>query len=560
MSTNDQIILDQVVAQEHIARAPTASKSDFFELFVSSQVLKDFDLTYEEIESGLVAGGGDGGIDGAYIFANGELVQEDFDTSNLKKNIVIDVSIVQSKLSAGFDEETLNKFLAISNDLLDFSKDITQFKTVYNSDVLEFAEKFRKLYTELAGKFPNLRYKFFYASRGDSHAVHPNVSRKCTILQECILKLFSNAEFEFKFLGASDLLQLARRKPITSFNLNITEIISTSGGYITLVRIRDLYSFLKDEKDHLRKNLFEANVRDYQGSTAVNDEIEKTLKERSSEEFWWLNNGVTILASKSVQSGKTLSIEDPQIVNGLQTSTEIFNYFNLSNTVGDERQVLVRVITPGNPESSDKIIKATNSQTNIPQASLRATDKIHRDIEEYLKPFGLFYDRRKNMYKNQGAKIEDIVSIPLMAQAIMATCLGRPNDARARPSSLLKKDEDYMVIFSPQYPINVYLVAAKMLKAIQNKLRTREGLLPKDRNNILFHAAMVAAGLITKKSAVNVADLAAVKIEQLTDKALDAGINLAEGVYSDLGGTDQIAKGTEFVSELKEGLSKINSK
>jgi hypothetical protein len=86
----------------------------------------------------------------------------------------------------------------------------------------------------------------------------------------------------------------------------------------------------------------------------------------------------------------SLTIEDPQIV----------NYFQKHNTIDEKRNLLVRVIVPPVTESRDRIIKVTNSQTQIPVASLRATERIHRDIEEYLRPHGLFYDRRKNFYKN----------------------------------------------------------------------------------------------------------------------------------------------------------------
>ena len=158
------------------------------------------------------------------------------------------------------------------------------------------------------------------------------------------------------------------------------------------------------------RGIFEANVRDYQGSNEVNEGIQAGLRDTGPEEFWWLNNGVTVLASKANLSGKSLTIEDPQIVNGLQTSTEIFKYFQASNTQADERSLLIRVIVPPVPESRDRIIKATNSQTPMPVASLRATEKIHRDIEEYLRTFGLFYDRRKNYYKNDGKPIEKIIS------------------------------------------------------------------------------------------------------------------------------------------------------
>ena len=107
------------------------------------------------------------------------------------------------------------------------------------------------------------------------------------------------------------------------------------------------------------------------------------------------------------------------------------------------RSVLVRVIVPQEEDSRDRIIKATNSQTSIPRASLRATDKIHRDIEDYLTPRGIYYDRRKNYYKNQGKPVKKIVSIPYLAQAVLACGLRDPANARARPSSLLKNDETY---------------------------------------------------------------------------------------------------------------------
>ncbi|GAI16788.1 unnamed protein product, partial [marine sediment metagenome] len=70
----------------------------------------------------------------------------------------------------------------------------------------------------------------------------------------------------------------------------------------------------------MRLNLFEANVRDYQGKVEVNKAIGNTLLSAYSEDFWWLNNGVTVVASQASLSGKTLVVEDPQIVNGLQTS------------------------------------------------------------------------------------------------------------------------------------------------------------------------------------------------------------------------------------------------
>src|SRR5690606_11118980 len=102
-----------------------------------------------------------------------------------------------------------------------------------------------------------------------------------------------------------------------------------------------------------------------------------------------------------------------------------------------------------------------------PSISLRATEKIHRDIENYLGSFKLYYDRRKNFYKNEGKPIEKIVSINQLAQTVMAVLLRRPNDARARPSSLLKSEDDYQAVFSDAYPIAVYKVCAELNRRIE---------------------------------------------------------------------------------------------
>ena len=81
MTTNDRIILDEVLKQRQMEIDPNTDPSSFFELFTAEQVLKDFDLSYDEIESGLVGDGGDGGIDAIYLLVNGDLVpvQSEYD-------------------------------------------------------------------------------------------------------------------------------------------------------------------------------------------------------------------------------------------------------------------------------------------------------------------------------------------------------------------------------------------------------------------------------------------------------------------------------------------------
>ena len=161
-------------------------------------------------------------------------------------------------------------------------------------------------------------------------------------------------------------------------------------------------------------------------------------------------------------------MDDVQIVNGLQTSHTI--HTTLSKQPADhparDRAILVRILVTDDATTRDQVIRATNRQTNVPVAQLRATDDVQRSIEAYFIGHGWYYDRRKNYYRNLGKNPERIIGIPLLAQAVMAMGLSRPDNSRARPSSLLKRDDDYRKIFSPQLPLQVYLWLAKVKKTL----------------------------------------------------------------------------------------------
>jgi hypothetical protein len=559
MSSNDQIILDKTLEQQRTERAPHLTADKYFQLFTAEQLLKHFDLSYEEIESGNVDGGGDGGIDGLFVFVNGELVREDTDLSGLKKDVVIEVIIFQSKTEASFREKALDTLNQTLRDLFDLSKPLSTLAAVYNKELLAAAELFRNAVTVLATRFPTHKFSVFYASKGTE--VHPNVQRKADLLRDLVQGQFPGSSCEVNFLTAADLLVMARQTPRLSYQLDVTDApINTKGGIIGLVKMREYFKFISDEKSDLRRSLFEANVRDYQGATQVNEEIGKTLVEKWPEDFWWLNNGITIVAGKVTQTGKTLTIEDPQIVNGLQTSREIFRYFKSANTEKEEREILVRVISPQNSDSRDRVIKATNSQTAISPASLRATDKIQRDIEQYLHPFGLYYDRRKNSHKNEGKPLDKIVSIPAMAQALMAVVLQRPGTARARPSSLLKKDEDYEKVFSVHFPIEVFRASIELSRQAEAHLRADTTVTAEDRVNLKFYVAMYVAALaagVAKPTPDQIKALAGANIDK---SFFERASEEAKKIYQSLGGDGRVAKGAELgeklIAQLEKSLGK----
>lgn len=55
-----------------------------------------------------------------------------------------------------------------------------------------------------------------------------------------------------------------------------------------------------------------------------------TLEAQDEIDFWNLNNGITLLTSSATLYDDTIEAENIQIVNGLQTTNTIFNYFRMA--------------------------------------------------------------------------------------------------------------------------------------------------------------------------------------------------------------------------------------
>ncbi|WP_288739449.1 AIPR family protein [uncultured Rheinheimera sp.] len=551
--TNDQIILEQIIKERCAESGNELTLSEYFEIYSASEILKNHDLTYDDISYGIVGDGGDGGIDSIYTFINGELLKEDtIINANQKKNH-IELIIIQSKTSTSFKEDAVIKFRESAQDLFNLANNPDDYSARYNADLIDKVKIFRDSYAKLAKTFPRVEIRYFYTTQGDE--VHPNVSGKVSKLQEDIVKMFSGADFSFEFIGASELLEMTRNVPSTSRVLEVAEspIGTTAGSYLCLVTLSRYYEFISDS-GALARSIFESNVRDYQGSVIVNTGIRKTLENRESENFWYLNNGVTIITPKAVMAGKQLTIEDPQIVNGLQTSHEIYQYFSqLENHSGDERAVLVRVICEEDEEARDRIIRATNSQTAIPPASLRSSDDIHRNIEDFLKSNGYYYDRKKNFYKNQGMPVSKIISISYMAQAMMAIILLKPDSARARPSTLINSDIEYKKIFSLDKPIDIYLKAIQIMKAVETYLKPEICEIQLERKtitNIKFYVAMVASIKIAGSSQAVEQKLSELPNVDLTNEILTESLRQVLAEFEELGATDQVAKGPTLVAKL----------
>lgn len=477
--------------------------------FTAKQYLRHFNPSHDDLLAGIVDGEKDGGMDALYMFVNGFCIRDDTPLTGLGRNAQLDLFIIQVKNTSGFGESALDKLIVNLPRLLSFGRDEDVLSRTLNPRVIEITRRFLAVYRGL--DMPSLRiYVGFAALKAEN--LHPNTVEKSSLVVKQLTDCFGSCMPVIDFIDASSLSDMARERPAVTRNIALAEnpiSTDTAGGYIGVVRLDEYEKFITDDSGNLDASLFEANVRDYEGETTVNKSIQATLETRDEEvDFWWLNNGVTIVATRVQPSNKLLQLESPQIVNGLQTSHEIYKRSRGAQSDRENRSLLVKIIQAKDDSVRDRIIRATNSQTSLGLSSLRATDKVQRQIEEYLLEHGLYYERRKNLYANRGIRIENIVSIDQMGQALMASLVQLPHVARGEVSRVFE-DDVYDLLFLSTHPIKSYLGAIHIQRQCEDFLRSDPNTRP-FVEDFSYHLTMLATIAASRKNVPKATDIAAV--------------------------------------------------
>jgi len=571
MGANDVLALSANFTQWQSSRMRGLKDVNAFEYYCAENFLKGFGVSDEEILSGLVGGHQNGGIDGMYFFVNRRFVEEETEI-DAKTVTKLNLVIIQAKEKDGFSPVAVDKIYFFMDDLLDLAKSKDAYKTEYRERVCDAMSLFKRNYQLVVGESPEFSVEIHYVTKQD---VVPNedCKRSAEKVRAILTKHFSHAHCDFNFVNAPLLWTQVQVRPRKNKALQwAAQPLETPEGFVGLVKLNDYFDFLKHESGELEEKIFESNVRGFWQSTPVNVGIRKTLDRPSQADFWLLNNGITILAGKTSPGGfNKLIIDDPQIVNGLQTSRQIFDYYSgLPAIPKDEsRRLLVRVIQTVDKAVRDDVIRATNSQNKMPDEALRATDPIHRQIETLFAQFELYYDRRRGLSKDEGKPIGQIVSVLEVLQAMLAVVLRRPDDARARPRRYMKDDALYTSVFGENvYSLPVYLKSTLLQRRVDDFLGTMR--LDHDmplgyghRRNLKFYLSMYVASAMYKQVHVSADMLLQLKPEEISiDLILDC-YNRVFKHYVDLTHDeypDSVAKGTKLLKAINTELRRRFSK
>jgi len=291
------------------------------------------------------------------------------------------------------------------------------------------------------------------------------------------------------------------------------------------VKVTEFHKLFKTYGD----KLLEKNVRKFLGtkSNIVNEAIKKTLLSQNNSDFFFLNNGVTIVVSKFShnelqEKDFMVNLENIHIINGGQTCKTIEETIE-SNPNHDfsKANVLVRIYELSNDDEDiiDSITYATNSQTAVNLRDLKANDPIQRKLIESVElletdnnnnPVYTYKPKRdSNVSKNS-------ISIAVAAEAIISTWRRGPHRAKFRKNRLFE-DEIYETIFTSELNAAQLVIAVHIWRYVETKRKTDESLY----NDYIFvgycsnHLCMIMGDKLLKENSISLEQLTHINFKNI---------------------------------------------
>lgn len=497
--------------------------AELFEYYAVAHFLSKYVSDIREVESTIIPPD-DGGIDGFAISVNGQLVDDasDFDEILQEGNSNnVRIGFLQAKTSEKYDTKDIARFL-------DAIRRVTkaagsgEFDNVEKSlwpktEILK--EVIRKIHRFSTGRVPcdvffvTLSTTSFFTSQDDLIKLTEDKSANVSQVFQAYKDLEADGVFDFrnfKAVGESALesrIAELRGTHEVDFRLDHpVEIAPTgaiAGALMGVIPVSELRKIILDDNGELRENIFEGNVRLYQGeNNPVNQEIANTLRSDLRDFFPFLNNGLTIVTREMTRTMGNIHMRGYQIVNGCQTSNQIAQWIQSSdgdqNILDQSQEVLVpiKIIQTDDPDASRQITVATNSQTAISQADIQGNSSLARRIEEY---FNRMPDNDSNSgriklrYKRQSGQdtessIPDLRTYTTqdLSRAYTSCILG--NSSEAIRSSKMSAEPGSPVWLENGYESLFYFSMLTVYKIERVLQRDAKGIRPAK-----YHIAMLAA-------------------------------------------------------------------
>lgn len=400
------------------------------------------------------------GIDGIVIIVNNRLVSEESDLGKFGPTEVIKIKIgfIQSTIQNSFDGQ---KFSAFTDEVVKFligSIDIEPYSTIYKK-LLDDSGNFINRIVETP------RISLFFLSPRTSHALNKEkinsekdkitsrneIENKCNLDDIFVLQK-DEVKTEYEKISKFHTIQLKFED-----NIELSPVENVELSLLATVKFSELKKLILTSDKNLKEKLFVENVRNYIGSTPVNVDIKRTLDSDSERSYFpFLNNGLAIICDKIERhpvKDKEFTLTFPRIINGCQTTNELFKKYKESNDENsiDNIEVVTKIISTNDNNLKKMIIYAANNQNSIDR-DLQSLNEFHERIETYFlgkeeKDFHLHFERLRGQHTNVVPPYSK-VNIETLARVFISVFLKKPHEMKSSAISVIEKFQKEGKVFN----------------------------------------------------------------------------------------------------------------
>ena len=471
-------------------------KKKLSKAFVCLSVASYLNIELEEAFGLITEGGNDAGIDAIFI---GDVNDYDFSVTIFQGKYAFDLNKINN-----FPANSIQRVIGSIGAIFDPGKPIEM-----NDDLAPKVTDIRSLITD--GLIPYIKCVFTnngmkWNTDGDNHIKNSGLPEHQTKFE-----YFNHNDIVYSIQskkGINETLQLIGKSVQENFNFKRILV-----GKMNVVDLANLF-------DKHGDNLLNRNIRNYLGTSAniVNTAIKDTLMSEKKENFYFYNNGITMICSNFTYNGLQsenwmVKVNDLQIINGGQTCKTIQRTIK-DNSITDyiNTYVLIRLYELSGDDMDSLITDitiATNSQNPVDLRDLRANDDLQKRLETAVADLGYTYKRKKN---NTIPPRDTIILSSVAAESIYSVWKKKPYQAKFKKNELF--GTFYHQIFDN---VNgAQLVMAALIHRFCDSQRKKTAL-HKDYPHIPYSnyfMSMIIGGLILNDLGISLNELTHLKFDE----------------------------------------------
>jgi hypothetical protein len=411
--------------------------NDAFEIFVYDMLFRNFvtELTKTNIDelSQKIVPPPDEGID---IFHE-EVEGDEFQYHILQ---VKNSKLTAVEIKSCFDKmkRTVNLFYS---DRKKINKNLREI--ISNTSFDEDNENIIKYYVVHVGKILSIN-----GQKEDEIII--NIDELNTLFDGIKSKSVPNYEIEIN--NKSDVLLYENK------NSNKKSIICSLSASVLAPLVK------KYDNTELGRNiLFGQNLRDaLKKGSKTYDGIKKTIIEEPHN-FWYYNNGITIITKKLIVDDEKITLKEFSIINGAQTTSSFLQYLNeieidypkkdrskFTNKI-NEVFILVRIVeTMDDDLFKNKITLYNNTQNPISTRDMVSNNPEQIQLQKKMLNSvpSIYIDIRRGALRPKGIQFEKhrVITNTELAQFIYSSVLQKPFFAKDKKNTIFNKDKNSGII------------------------------------------------------------------------------------------------------------------